>query len=164
MAFVCTIAANRLDFDTTQLGSSRNIRARVGHDDIRNINYFLMLTLDSMAGGDLEFAFSFVRAFPDDRLEEVIRESHIVAQLVSRPDRRQIRARLLRLTSELVRHAGTARICMITYDAHLPNQALEKYWQLCQVFTHCGYKIMRTDPYHGRHAWFMDPAEATNVE
>lgn len=164
MAFVCTIQPDRLDFDTARLGSSCNIRTRVGHDATGNINYFLMLTLDFHPTQGLEFAFNIIEAFADGRPEHVIWESAVMAELAEKEDRHRIRQLLFRLTVQLLRFVAPPRFCMTTYDADLPERALEKYNQLCEIFMHSGYNVRRTNPYHGRHAWFMDRAETELVE
>ncbi len=156
MAFICTVQEEVIDTEYRQRGQSFSITAHVGYDDLHNVNYWLHLGLDILPGSQMEFYFNIQMTDADE--EETIWDSSRIAEIIPQSCRQKIRNLLLISAGRLVQTAKPAQFALATRNAHLPEKALEKYYQLCEIFGDVGYEVVRFDPYHGRHAWLMTQA------
>jgi hypothetical protein len=157
MAFELLGNLDTVHFDILQRRNSYAILGRVGRDEYRSSNYFVHVGLEPTAGmGGLEYYFALVEV---DALsgQEIYYWSGIdVAPLIGATDRTAILAVVARATAALLDFVKPNQVHRCTRDAHMPDAALEKHNLISVVFDRCGYVVMKTDVYHGKHFWIME--------
>ena len=168
MAFVCTANTDSWHADVFKRGSSFLVNVPVGYDNEngKDLNYFVSVALEPMAGGggDMEYVFRLVEVDGVAKDEREFRSGRDVSAIISREDRAAILRVVLAATRSLILHATPDKVFMNTYDAYPPDSALVKYEAILTIFKASGYRVETSDPYHGRRCWWMErhPAASTS--
>jgi hypothetical protein len=123
-----------------------------------------MVGLALCPGPGWEFYFNIQKINGGDDTEDTIWDALQVKNLTQRDDREKMRGILLLAAGHLIGSAKPSQFVMATRDPDLPESALEKYLQLCHVFTCYGYDVTRANSYHGRHLWCMEQNSANAIE
>lgn len=156
MAFVALVGLAEAHVEAfRQDGEECAIVIPVGVDEEEGRSYALVVGLSPAPPGNMEFYFGIaeIEAGGDERL---ILDSAIVARLIPRGTRQQIRIVLMRAAHAIVSWTEPECFHMTTYTEHLPAVALSKYVDLAEVFGSLGYNISGPDPYHGRRVWWAE--------
>lgn len=156
MAFVALVGLAEAHVEAfRQEGEECTIIVPVGVDDEEGRSYALVAGLSPAPPGNMEFYFGIaeIEAGGDERL---ILDSAVVARIISRETRQQIRIALMSAAHALVSWAEPECFYMTTYTEHLPPPALTKYVELANVFGDLGYVIGGPDPFHGRRIWWAE--------
>ena len=156
MAFVCTVAGAECHADVFRSGDSYAVMVPVGFDDVRDLNYFVMVGLDSIPPGDLEYYFCIVEVDGETKDERRIWSGLDLPGYISPDDRDKIRNTILIITEGLLNTVRPERVFRCTRDADMPDQALEKHYAVSHIFKSCGYRVATADIYHGKRVWWME--------
>ena len=164
VSFICTVSDIDPDLRYARRWLAASVLAHIGYDGEAALNFWLMVGLDICPGIGAEFYFNILQVSRRDNVEETLWDARQVRTIIGKPDRARIRSLLMRAAARLIEVSRPAQFVLTTRDADLPPRALEKYFQLCHVFSRTGYLQLRADAYHGRHFWCFDRATPENVE
>ena len=128
----------------------------IGYDDIEDKSYDLLVSLEPMPPGDLDFSFSIVEHDGETDTDYSYYNSGDVGKFISATDRTLILECLLGATAHLLKVAQPARVTMSTMNEGAPEKANHKFIKLAHVFKACGYVVHTADVYHGERAWWME--------
>ncbi len=156
MSFVCTAARQTYHFDVFRKGESYAITFPIGYDSEEDLNYFAMIGLESMPPGDLEYYFCLLEVDGANKTERQIWSGRGLSADASENDRRDILSVILYATANLLDTVKPERVFRCTHDADMPDKALEKHYEISQIFTRCGYDVRAADVYHGKRTWCME--------
>lgn len=154
MTFQSTLGQLPPTVELLECGGECLAKAHVGYDLEGDKNFWIACGLSPSPLGP-EFFFNLVVTTGDGD-EAVIWESDVVAGMLTREHRESIRGALFHTVIQLFRHADPPAFFMTTYQAYLPDCAVEKYRHLCHLFGRFGYRVGRSDAYHGRVMWGME--------
>ena len=155
LAFICTVREGNCSLEAFQRVEKYSALTHIGYDGAEDINYFLMIGLDECPGWDWEYYFRIIQVNGCNNTEEPIFDALAVSEIIKKSDKAKVRDLLLQASGYLINSIRPSGFVMTTRDSFLPGKAMEKYYQLCQVFIGCGYSVSKMDPYHGRQAWRM---------
>jgi hypothetical protein len=159
MAFVCTARRREYHADVFRDGDSHAITVPVGYDDYEDKNYFVMIGLDFLVGGaprELEYYFCIIEVDGLNKTDRRIWSGRDLRDDISAEDRAMILCIILAATEALLNTVKPSRVFRCTRDADLPERALEKHYEVSQIFTKCGYAVQTADHYHGKRTWWME--------
>jgi len=154
--FVCTINPQTCHADVFRNGDSYAVTVPVGYDNARDINYFAMIGLESMPPGELEYYFCILEIDGTDKTERRIWSGRCIPEDITDENRRDMLRVILTTTATLLNSVKPIRVFRCTRDADMPDRALEKHYEVSQIFTNCGYDVRTADGYHGKRAWWME--------
>ena len=155
MAFVLTVRPESGHFDLFIEGSTLSVLAPIGYDDEEDVNFFLSVALEPLAGGGHEYVFNVVRVDGTNNDQEFIWDARRTG-FIQRDNRKIILDFLLKITRGMIVHLQPKLIFMCTIHANPPAKALEKYTAINNVFRECGYTVTAGEIYHGQHSWWAE--------
>lgn len=156
MAFVCTVKKETFDAEVFQHGNSYAAVINVGYDADSDRGYSLVVGLEPMAGGELEYFFHILET---DRKIEYKQDywcGKDVAEFISKEDRQAILQVLVSATCEMLDLVRPEKVNYISHDVNPPDKALVKHGLIASGFERCGYQVHTADPYHGKRVWWME--------
>lgn len=155
MAYVSTIK-NDWHVEVFRRGDGYQIIVNIGHDSDIGHTYSVVVGLDMAPGGYLELYFYLVDADDINVTEECCHCGIQSNKFIPKVQRGAIRRAILHATKSLIGQVNPSVVYWCTWDADLPEKALDKYIEVGRVFTTLGYDVKRGDPYHGRHIWYAE--------
>jgi hypothetical protein len=156
MAFVRVISDEEFQADTFKKGNSWSIVVNIGYDDENDLSYSLVVGLEPMGGGAIEYFFQIIEADGESGGEYIYWSGKDTAAFIPKEDRVVILSAVLTATRALIENAKPSRVEMVSYDPDPPQKALVKHWLIGRVFEQCGYVVKTADPYHGKRVWWME--------
>jgi hypothetical protein len=156
MPFYCTLTDEDCHAEVFKHGGEHTVVTHVGYDGVDK-TYSLVVGLSPQGGGDMELFFVLAEndgATDDERFIYDGREVGMIIE--AKGDREKVLGALLGAAQLLLERAKPKRFIMTTYDGYLPEKAMLKYRILNNLFIKTGYTVTATDPYYGKHSWWMD--------
>jgi hypothetical protein len=156
MPFSIRIRPEDAHYDVFQRGNAFLVLANVGYDSDTDRTYSVLLGLEPLAGGDLEYFFCLIEADNVAGTQHEYWSGKDLPQCIDKPSRKPILNLVLRATKALLNATSPTRVQMSTWDAYLPDRAAHKHFLVARVFEMCGYEVRNGDPYHGKRVWWME--------
>lgn len=161
MAFVCSITPESQVEAARFAGNGETlVQIPVGYDGQTGVTFSVLVALSPLPGHfpeGFELTFCVVEADPDDDYITERWDGSETRRAISDPDHRSlVLAAILAGVRTLVEEVRPPLVTMTTYRDNLPDRALTKYHTIASILEEFGYRVGRTDPYHGRHIWMMD--------
>jgi hypothetical protein len=155
MAFVRVIEDEHSQIEVFHKGNAWAVIIDIGYDDVEPLTYSLVVGLEPMGGGAIEYYFQVVEANLQTEHERTYWVGKDTAFIES-DDRAIILRALLAATRALLDNARPERVEVVTYESNPPEKALVKHLLIGRVFEDCGYAVHTADPYHGKRVWWME--------
>lgn len=152
--FICTVGSSvPVDFFKVS-DDDAVVVFPIGYDDQTGADYLVHVGLSPSGGGVIEYVFCLL----------VVEDGEVVERLWSGKDVRfmppQARMAVLMATCTatevLLNQIRPKSVFRCTYDADLPDKALEKHHVISQAFIRAGYRVCVADPYHGKRVWWAE--------
>ncbi|WP_428988856.1 hypothetical protein [Methylocapsa aurea] len=124
MAFVRIIQEDQFQADTFRNGAAWAVVVNIGFDDTEPLNYSLIVGLDLMGAGAIEYYFHIVEANSETEDEYIYWSGRDTASFIPSDDRVVILGALLTATHVLLEQARPERVEVVTHDANPPEKAL----------------------------------------
>src|SRR6266404_3122084 len=154
MAFVCT-APRRGPYPCpiADEGGGCVVVLPIGYDEAAEIDYTLMVGLDTPPGGIPEFFFCLIEADVITGSEDRIWSGRYVSCKFTQYDRCILRECVVSIAEHLIKFASPNIFNMTSYDENLPERALVKFRLLNEMFGQSGYQVYELERWCGKHSW-----------
>lgn len=158
MPFIPSIWGDTEESLAFKRADARTIYIEIGYEEDGTATYFLNVELyPSDEGNEFTFSLAEVR----DGAWDTIFDSYLAGQIINSPSyKRRIRKLLMRMSEDLIRSCNFDHFYMTTFCEHLPERALTKYRELCEIFQRCGYTVSETSEAEGCYLWIMNRSPA----
>ncbi len=156
MAFVCTVTDEEICAEYFAEGDAHVLFVYVGFDPDNQVNFFISVGLEPMAGGFLEYYFNLIERDYLGEGEHVYWSGLEVPVSISGRDRALIMKAVMHATRYLLDTVRPAWVFRCTRDGYAGGRGLEKHELISQVFAKAGYRLHVADPFGDKRCWWME--------
>ncbi len=159
--FQCALVEiDEINFTISTNGTQYVAQVPVGYDDQTLCRYSIFVAFVMVPGygndtKELTYCLTEYDA-ASDTITDIWDSAVVRAKIPNSNHRSAILSAVCQAIEALIDEASPNVVTMVTYTPHLPEKALAKYQRVQEIFAARGYKVGKSDVWHGSHTWMME--------